>query len=83
MATAKDKVREINRQGATFGGSLPGAALGGAAVSTLCGPAAPVCAFVLMFYRRVTGGIWSTMCRFLFRSWWTELERELKTLGKA
>ncbi|KVO08480.1 hypothetical protein [Burkholderia ubonensis] len=37
----------------------------------------------LSFYRRVTGGIWSTMCRFLFRSWWAELERELKTLGKA
>ncbi|KVU25794.1 hypothetical protein WK66_13255 [Burkholderia ubonensis] len=37
----------------------------------------------LSFYRRVTGGIWNAMCRFLFRSWWAELERELKTLGKA
>ncbi|AOJ61253.1 hypothetical protein WJ32_01455 [Burkholderia ubonensis] len=48
VATAKDKAREINRQGAIFGGSLPGGALGGAAVSTLCGPGAPVCAFVLI-----------------------------------
>ncbi|KUZ83342.1 hypothetical protein [Burkholderia ubonensis] len=48
VATAKDKVQEINRQGAIFDGSLPGGALGGTAVSTLCGPGAPVCAFVLI-----------------------------------
>jgi hypothetical protein len=48
VATAKDKVYEVNRQAAIFGGSLLGSALGGAAVSTVCGPGAPVCAFVLI-----------------------------------
>jgi hypothetical protein len=34
IAMAKNKVQEINRQGAIVGGSLLGGALGGAAVST-------------------------------------------------
>jgi len=36
----------------------------------------------LSFFRRVTGGVWSAMCRRIFRSFWTDLERELKALGK-
>ncbi len=36
VATAKDKVQEINRQGAIIGGSLLGGALAGAAVSSVC-----------------------------------------------
>lgn len=37
----------------------------------------------LSAYRRVVGSVWSSACRFLFRSWWTDLERELIALGKA
>jgi outer membrane lipoprotein SlyB len=48
VATAADKVQEINRQGAIFGGSLLGGALAGAAASSICGPGAPICAFVLV-----------------------------------
>jgi uncharacterized membrane protein len=48
VATAKDKVQEINRQGSIIGGSLLGGALAGAAASSVCGPGAPVCAFVLI-----------------------------------
>jgi hypothetical protein len=48
VATAKDKVQEVNRQGAIFGGSLLGGALASAAVSSVCGPGAPICAFVLV-----------------------------------
>ena len=48
IAMAKNKVQEINRQGAIVGGSLLGGALGSAAVSLVCGPGAPVCAIVLV-----------------------------------
>ncbi|WP_143188415.1 hypothetical protein [Burkholderia ubonensis] len=48
VATSDDKVQEINRQGSIVGGSLLGGALTGAAVSMVCGPGAPICAFVLI-----------------------------------
>ncbi|MGS1005532.1 DUF7079 family protein [Burkholderia glumae] len=37
----------------------------------------------LSLYHRVAGSIWSATCRLLFRSWWADLERELKALGKS
>jgi hypothetical protein len=48
ISNTDDKVQETNRQGAIFGGSLLGGALGGAAASLVCGPGAPVCAFVFI-----------------------------------
>jgi hypothetical protein len=37
----------------------------------------------LSAYRRMRSGIWNSLCRLIFRPWWTGLERELRTLGKA
>ncbi|WP_434716070.1 hypothetical protein [Paraburkholderia sp. A3RO-2L] len=48
VATAKDKVSEANRQASGISGSLLGGALAGMAVGSICGPGAPVCAFVVV-----------------------------------
>ena len=37
----------------------------------------------LSVYRRVVGRVWSSACRLLLRSWWTDLDYELEALGKA
>ena len=56
VATAGDKVYEVNRQASQIGGSLLGGALAGAAVGTICGPGAPVCAFVVVAAGGLAGG---------------------------
>ncbi|VVE88135.1 hypothetical protein [Pandoraea bronchicola] len=53
---AKDKVQEINRQGSILGGSLMGGVAGSALVSPVCGPGAPICAFVLILVGGMAGG---------------------------
>jgi len=47
IATAKDRIREVNRQAAGMDGALLGGLLGGAA-SVFCGPGQPICAFVFI-----------------------------------
>lgn len=56
ILNAKDKAQEINRQSAILSGSLMGGAMGSALVSPICGPGAPICAFVLILAGGIAGG---------------------------
>lgn len=55
VATANDKLREANRHAALVTGSLLGGALADMAVSSICGPGAPICAFVTIAVGSLAG----------------------------
>lgn len=55
ILTAEDKVKETARQGTVIGGGLAGGALAGLAVSTICGPGAPICAVVTVLIGSIIG----------------------------
>ncbi|MFM0275522.1 hypothetical protein PQQ59_33380 [Paraburkholderia aspalathi] len=54
---AKDKVREVARQGSIIAGGMIGGGLAGFAVSFVCGPAEPACAVALVFIGSNVGGM--------------------------
>lgn len=37
----------------------------------------------LSLFAKVRGSLWNAACRVIFRSFWTDLQRELQTLGKV
>jgi 23S rRNA maturation mini-RNase III len=59
IANADNKTKETIKQGALIGGGIAGTMAAGAAVSTLCGAGAPICAIALMLAGGLTGG-WIT-----------------------
>ncbi|WP_321817922.1 MULTISPECIES: hypothetical protein [unclassified Paraburkholderia] len=75
VATATDKVAEVNRQGAIIGGSLLGGVLADAAVASLCGPGAPVCAYALVVLGSMAGAIAAGSANDLYQE---ELQEYMK-----
>lgn len=56
IAIADNKPKEGIRQGAIIGGGVAGGLLAGLAVSTLCGPGAPICAIAVVLLGSIAGG---------------------------
>lgn len=56
IANADNKQKEAIKQGIAIGGGLAGTALASMAVSTVCGPGAPVCAIGLMLAAGMASG---------------------------
>ena len=54
---ADNKPKEAGSQGIILGGGAAGGALAGLSISTLCGPAAPICAIAVVVAGSVAGGI--------------------------
>ncbi|MFL9987653.1 hypothetical protein [Paraburkholderia sediminicola] len=54
---AKDKVKELARQGSIIAGGMIGGGLAGFGVSFVCGPAEPLCAVALVYIGSNVGGI--------------------------
>jgi hypothetical protein len=75
VATAEDKILEVNRQGAIIGGSLLGGLLADAAVASLCGPGAPVCAFALVLLGSMAGSMAAEQANDLYQE---ELQEFMK-----
>lgn len=57
IANADNKAKETIKQGAAIGGGIAGTALAGLAVSTVCGPGAPICAIALLIAGGMAGGL--------------------------
>ncbi|WP_205182587.1 hypothetical protein [Burkholderia sp. LMG 13014] len=57
IVAAKDKVREVARQGSIIAGGMIGGGLAGFAVSFVCGPAEPACAVALVYIGSNLGGM--------------------------
>jgi hypothetical protein len=57
IGTAENKGKETIRQGALLGGGFGGGALAGLAVSTICGPGAPICAVATVLVGTLAGGL--------------------------
>lgn len=57
IARAKDKVKETARQGSIIAAGMIGGAMAGAAVSFVCGPAEPACAYVTVAIGSNLGGM--------------------------
>ncbi|WP_197083064.1 hypothetical protein [Chromobacterium sp. LK11] len=56
VTSSENKTKETIKQGAVIGGGLAGGVFAGLAVSTLCGPGAPVCAVAVVLAGSVVGG---------------------------
>ena len=54
---ADNKPKEIVKQGLGIGGGIFGGFLAGLAVSSVCGPGAPVCAVAVVLVGSITGGV--------------------------
>jgi hypothetical protein len=57
VVVAKDKVKEVARQGSIIAGGMIGGSLAGLAVSFVCGPAEPACAVALVLIGSNLGGM--------------------------
>lgn len=57
ISTADNKYKEAIKQAVGFGGSVAGGAIAGLAVSPVCGPGAPVCAFFLVALGSIGGSM--------------------------
>lgn len=57
ILNAENKPKEAIKQGVQIGGGVAGGWLAGLAVSSLCGPGAPVCAIALVLLGSAAGGI--------------------------
>ena len=56
VASADDRVKESARQGITIAAGVTGTMVAGLAISTVCGPGAPVCAIALLVGGGLAGG---------------------------
>jgi len=54
---AKNKVKELARQGSIIAGGMIGGGIAGFGVSFMCGPAEPLCALALVYIGSNVGGI--------------------------
>jgi len=54
---AKNKVKELARQGSIIAGGMIGGGIAGFGVSFVCGPAEPLCALALVYIGSNVGGI--------------------------
>ena len=61
IVSAENKTKEVARQGLILSGGAAGGFLAALGVSTICGPAAPVCAVAVVLIGSTAGGIAGSM----------------------
>lgn len=54
---ARNKKKEVVRQGALIGGGMAGGAAAGLLVTPICGPGAPICAVAVVLVGSIIGGV--------------------------